>query len=84
MSKRIVAVTPPDVTINTTKRIQSLIDAHFFYTGQVSGKQYEWGRAGAIVEVDEHDVPELLSKRLGGKTCCGASDGNIIFQEVGD
>lgn len=84
MSKRIVAVTAPDVTINTTKRIQSLVDAHFFYTGQVTKRQYEWVRAGAIVEVDKLDVPELLSKRLGGKTCCGASEGNVIFEEVGD
>lgn len=71
----------PKITINTTVNVQSLIDAHLIYTGRESGKQYEWNRAGAIVSVYETDVPELLSKRLGGKPCCGGDEeGNRIFQ----
>lgn len=62
-------------------KVQSLIDAHLVYTGKVSGRQYEWDRAGAIVSVYENDVAELLSKRLGTQTCCGDNrDGNVIFQ----
>lgn len=69
----------PKSIINTVG-IQSLIDAHLIYDGQVSGRHYEWGRAGAIVNVDESDVPDLLSKRLGTKSCCGQQDTNKIFQ----
>ncbi len=75
----------PKVTINTTKIVQSMIDAHFIYTGRISGQQYEWTVGGARVSVDERDVPELLSKRLGGNTCCGSdAGGNRIFEIVGD
>jgi len=76
-----VVKTAAQVTIKSIK-IQSLISAHLMYSGRESGKQYEWTRAGAIVDVDETDVPELLSKRLGGKTCCGSGDGNVIFEKV--
>lgn len=64
--------------------IQSLIDGHFLYDGRVSGEHYEWVRSGAIVAVNERDVPELLSKRLGGRLCCGSRDGNRIFEIVGE
>lgn len=77
--KQAVVETAPDSTINTIIKIQSLIDAHIYFTGRVSGKQYEWNKAGAIVEVDERDVPDLLTKRLGKKTCCGGGT-NQIFQ----
>lgn len=74
-----VVETQPEIIIKEIA-IQSLIDSHLQYTGRESGKLYEWGRAGAIVNVDESDVPELLSKRLGAKNCCGNQDGNKIFQ----
>lgn len=65
------------------RRIQSLYDAHLLYTGKVSGRQYEWGRAGDVVEVLQDDVPELLSKRIGQRSCCGEGLlGNLVFQEV--
>lgn len=85
MSKKNVMVeeTVPTITIKLIK-VQSLIDAHLFYTGQNSGKSYEWTRAGAIVMVNELDVPELLAKRLGGQTCCGSKGGNVIFSIVGE
>lgn len=69
-SKPVVEENLPDVTINLIK-VQSLVDAHVYYTGRESGIQYEWVKAGAIVEVDERDVPELLAKRPGKKPCCG-------------
>lgn len=70
----------PQVTINRTVKIQSLLDAHVIYDGQVTGQHYEWGGAGTIVTVDEQDVPELLSKRRGKKPCCGNSEQPPIFQ----
>lgn len=81
--KKTVAVNQPETIIKST-RIQSLMDAHLIYDGQVSGRHYEWTRAGAIVEVDILDVPELIAKRLGGKTCCGNEGGNSIFEIVGE
>ena len=48
-----------------------------------SGKRYVWERAGAIVEVDEEDAPELLQKRIGQKPCCsGSSDNMLLFVRV--
>ena len=43
----------------------------------MSGKRYEWERAGAVVEVDSEDAPGLLEKRLGDKICCGGSPDNL-------
>lgn len=63
--------------------IQSLIEAHLLYDGEVSGRHYEWKRAGDTTPVLKEDVPELLSKRLGMKQCCGSQDGNKIFQIAG-
>ncbi len=71
----------PEITINDETQVQSLLDAHVIYTGQVSGKSYEWPKAGAIINVDNLDVPELLSKRRGRKPCCGEPE-RPIFQIV--
>jgi hypothetical protein len=76
--KRVVEETTPTVTINTNVKIQSLIDSHLIYDGQVSKRHYEWMKAGAVVEVDESDVPELIAKRLGKKSCCGRERTKII------
>jgi hypothetical protein len=60
-------------------QIQSLVDAHSIYIGQVSGKQYDWMKAGDIVPVLSEDAPELLLKRRLKKSCCGSGQ-NQIFQ----
>ena len=63
------------------KSIQSVFSAHLKYVGVASGKLYEWDKAGAIVAVDEADVDDLLSKRIGERGCCGGNEnGNILFQ----
>ena len=68
---------------NSYRKIQSLIDSKLIYTGQISGEQYEWQRAGDIIVVKEEDVPELLSKRIGERTCCGEGLlGNKVFEEI--
>lgn len=64
------------------KSLRSRIDAHIVYYGTVTGEKYEWSRAGAIASVDERDVPELLTKRLGAGSCCGTSNSNIIFELI--
>jgi hypothetical protein len=62
-------------------KIRSLLDASLEYTGQVSGKQYRWNKAGSVVLVDAEDSEILLAKRIGGKLCCGNHpDTNRIFE----
>jgi hypothetical protein len=64
-----------------TVSIQSVLSARLEYTGQVSGKQYVWNKAGDIVIVDVEDSETLLAKHIGNKLCCGNSqDMNKIFQ----
>ena len=80
-TKRIVAQSPLDGTIIKELGVQSLYDAHLKYTGAVSGKEYEWSRAGATVMVLAEDVSVLLEKRIGSRSCCGARQGgNKIFE----
>lgn len=50
--------------------IRSRIDARFLVTGAVTGKQYEWPRSGAVVDVDAKDAEEILNKKRG-RGCCG-------------
>ena len=76
--KAVVEEISADSKIKTVELIQSLIDAHVIYTGRESGKQYIWSGAGAIVEVDVEDVPELLSKTRGKKPCCGNQETKIF------
>lgn len=59
-----------------------MIDAHLVYTGRVSGKRYEWPKAGDIVLVLSEDLSNLLEKRIGVSTCCGDPTGNRVFQTV--
>ena len=64
-----------------TVSITSLLDARLVYTGQVTGQQYEWKKAGSVVEVSVEDSEILLAKRIGRDSCCGNStDGQAIFQ----
>ena len=67
--------------ISTTVALQSLFPAHLKYRG-LSGKEYEWQKAGDVVHVSEEDVPYLLSKRIGRGSCCGVRNegGNVVFQ----
>ena len=52
-------------------------------TGQATGKLYVWAEAGAIVEVAESDVAELLTHKVGESSCCGNnSKGNMLFEVV--
>jgi hypothetical protein len=68
---------------NVSVNIRSLYDARLEYTGQVSGKQYLWNKAGSVVEVDVEDSEILLAKHIGGQLCCGNSqDMNRIFELV--
>jgi len=65
----------------TKVKIISLLDARLEYTGQVTGQQYVWIKAGSMVEVNAEDSVILLAKRIGGNSCCGNSpDGTPIFQ----
>lgn len=74
-------VQTPKSSYNDTVAIQSLFPAHLRYVGAVSGKVYEWPKAGDTVSVDSADVPDLLSKRVGAHGCCGNEQGgNVVFQ----
>lgn len=61
--------------------IRCRIDAKVSVTG-LSGSHYEFSGAGAVVEVAEADVANLLAKRLGGRSCCGGGspEGNVMFE----
>lgn len=75
-----VFVRKPKSDYNSTVLVQSLFPAHLKYVGAVSGKAYEWLKAGDVVSVDGADVADLLSKRIGAKGCCGDNpDGNKVF-----
>lgn len=77
--ERVVKTPTPDTITNV--KLQSMLDAHIHYTGQVTGKSYEWVRAGSVVAVDSRDVPALLQKRIKTQSCCNQSD-NAIFQSI--
>ena len=76
-----VEESPAPVTIKKEVLVRSRIEARLHYMGQISGKSYEWQKAGQAIPVLDEDVPDLLGKRLGGKNCCGAGE-NIIFEIV--
>lgn len=61
-----------------TVSIQLQIDATVKITGTVTGLQYVFHGAGAIVEVDLRDKDELLNKKRG-RSCCGGQSGKSIF-----
>jgi hypothetical protein len=62
-------------------KLRSLYDARLRYTGRLSGKQYEWTRAGSVVSVSNEDVSYLMSKKVG-TGCCGANSDGRIFEIV--
>lgn len=82
--KDTVEVKPEKTTIKAESRtaIRLIYDATMRRAGRVSGQQYVWQRIGAVVLVLNEDVEDLLSKRLGGVSCCGGTgqDGNKIFE----
>ena len=64
------------------KAVRLMIDAKVNVTGYVTGNSYKFNGAGSVVEdVDERDVENLLSKRQGGRQCCGGTGyGNVMFE----
>ena len=76
-----VEKTTASVTLITSVKLQLNIDAHATYTGQVTGKQYEWARAGSIAVVDSLDAAYLLEKRIKSQSCCNGSD-VAVFLEI--
>lgn len=77
--ERVVKTSTPDTI--TYVKLQLMTDAHVLYTGQVTGKSYEWTRAGSIQSVDSADAPALLEKRIKVHSCCNGSD-NAVFQRI--
>lgn len=82
-TKTVVAEPQPEVRINRT-RMQSLFPANVVYIGRISGERYIFPVAGAILEVDSRDVPDMLTYRIGTTGCCGGgnADGNTVFQII--
>lgn len=69
--------------VHGTVFVRSKFPARIRETGSVSGLQYEWPKAGDVVEVDERDVDFLLTRRVGNKGCCGgATFDNHLFELV--
>lgn len=67
-----------------TIQIQNLYPAKVVVKGRVSGQPYVWSGAGAITDVREEDVEDLLARKIGNRACCGpnTSDGNILFRRL--
>ncbi len=84
MAKNVVAKTSPQVTLKQAPRIaiRSIYDSTMRYEGRVSGELYTWQKIGDVVLVATEDAEFLLSKRIGGKGCCGGlnPDGNKLFE----
>ena len=80
LEEELVVETTEQADYNNTVKLQNLIGAQIKLPGSVSGKFYVWEKAGAVVEVDERDAPELLAKALGQKRCCGSANSNLVFQ----
>lgn len=57
------------------------IDATVKVTGTVTGTQYVFRGAGAVVQVNAKDKDELLNKKRGN-SCCGGQSGKSIFALV--
>lgn len=64
---------------NDTVSIRSRIDAIVKVTGAVTGNQYIWAHAGAVVDVDVRDKDEILNKKRG-RACCGGQSGKALFE----
>ena len=78
----ILAEVPSESKIKSVTVI-SLFPARLEYIGAISGQAYTWAKAGDTVSVDLRDVPDLLSKRIGERACCGASgNGNKLFEVI--
>lgn len=80
-TKEVAVEQPASRTYNSSVKLQSLRDAHIQYTGQVTGKSYEWIRAGSIQVVDALDAPYLLEKRIKTQSCCSGND-VAVFQQI--
>jgi hypothetical protein len=81
VDKKAVVETKSNAPYNSSVKLQLCIDAHAIYDGQVTGRHYDWARAGSVVAVDSRDAPALLEKRIITQSCCNT--GNIsVFQIV--
>lgn len=60
------------------KQVVLMVDVRLIHTGAVTGKQYVWEQAGAILPVDERDVPDLLVQHVGTSSCCGGGTSKMI------
>ena len=79
--RKVVFDTNVSVPYNSTVKLQSTMDAHLFYDGQVSGRHYEWAKAGSIEAVEAEDAPALLEKRIVAQSCCNGSN-NAVFIKI--
>lgn len=46
-------------------------NVHLKIKGSVTGNLYVFAGAGSVVIVDEQDVPAMLAKTVGSRSCCG-------------
>jgi len=83
-TKAVVELKVQETTIKKAQRVAvySIYDARLSYVGRVSGEQYIWSKIDESVLVLTEDVPYLLEKRLGSRSCCGGmnQDGNRVFE----
>lgn len=61
--------------------VQSRLEARVILHGVVTGKRYEFARAGAKTLVDKRDANEILNKKRG-RACCGGTASAPLFEIV--
>jgi len=69
------------INIVNTVAIRLIYESKMRYESPITGKSYTWNRIGDVVPVDTEDSDYLLSKRIGGDSCCGgfSQSGNKVF-----
>ena len=64
---------------SSTSQIMLLKNLNVNYYGKATGNLYSFSGGGAIIEVDNQDVPDMLAKNGGNCTSCPSSIGRTPY-----
>ena len=75
-------VTVSDKKEEETIRLRLAKDLNLNIVGKVTGKKYNFPRAGSVVAIDKRDVNEMMKKRSGACGGCPSSIGPTPYFEI--